>query len=65
MTFLEIMSALSKMYSSYDATCWLSKPRRALDGETAAELIKQGKEKRVGDLLKKEAKYKKLKSKAE
>ena len=40
MTFSEIMLSLSKMYNSYDATCWLSKERVTWKGASAAELIK-------------------------
>lgn len=54
------MHTLSKMYGTYDATCWLNKPREELDGKNAAEAIKNGKEKKVFALIKKESKYKKI-----
>ncbi len=61
MGFSEIMQDLAKMYGTYDATCWLNKPRKDLDGKSAAEAIKEGKLVQVHDILKKESKYKKIK----
>ena len=63
MTFHQIMLNLSRMYSSYDAACWLKRERRALNGKSPAELIKEGKIAPVTKLLKNEAKYKKLSAK--
>jgi len=51
------------MYSSYDAACWLKRERRALDGKSPADLMKEGDFKEVTELLQTEVKYKKLKAK--
>ena len=59
MTFPQIMLSLSKMYNSYDATCWLSKERRTWKGASAAELIKDGRTAEVTKALKKDPRYKK------
>ena len=61
MSFSEIMGGLSKMYGTYDATCWLNKPRKELGGQSAADAIINGEAKKVYTLLKKESKYKKIK----
>lgn len=53
------MHDLASIYSSYEATCWLSKPRREFNGLTAAVLIKNGEEKKVYKLLRKNPKLKK------
>tara|TARA_R100000008_G_scaffold85041_1_gene73956 strand:- start:667 stop:867 length:201 start_codon:yes stop_codon:yes gene_type:complete len=60
MTFHEIMTALSKMYSSYDAACWLKRPRKVLEGKSPADLMKEGTFPPVTTLLQKEPKYKKI-----
>ena len=57
------MLNLSKMYSSYDAACWLKRERRVLDGKSPADLMKEGDFKEVTQLLQTEVKYKKLKTK--
>jgi uncharacterized protein (DUF2384 family) len=57
------MLNLSKMYNSYDATTWLSKPKKALKGRTPADLLKEGEFKQVAGALKGEARYKKISSK--
>lgn len=61
MTFSEIMESLSKMFSSYEATSWLNKNRRALKGRCPADLLKEGKNKPIEELLKKETKWAKIK----
>ena len=60
MSFPEIMTKLSEMFSSYTATSWLAKPRRKWKGRSAAELLKEGDANKVVDELKREARYKKL-----
>jgi hypothetical protein len=57
------MTALSRMYNSYDATCWLNKPRRALKGSSVADLLKDGDTQGATTLLRKEGRYKQLFSK--
>ncbi len=54
------MDCLSKMYGTYDATCWLNKPRKELNGKNAAEAMQEGKHLIVFNLIKKESKYKKM-----
>ena len=58
MTFHQIMAALSKMYNSYEATCWLNKGRRSWAGDSAADLMKDGRFEDVSIVLKREARYK-------
>ena len=60
MTFSEIMNSLSKMYNTYDATCWLSKTRRSFKGENAATLLRRGDSELVSKVLIKEPRYKDL-----
>ena len=60
MTFSEIMTKLSEMYSSYAATTWLAKPRRKWNGKSAAQLLKEGETEKVIERLKGEARYKTL-----
>tara|TARA_Y100000287_G_C14100622_1_gene294986 strand:- start:396 stop:557 length:162 start_codon:yes stop_codon:yes gene_type:complete len=48
------------MYGTYDATCWLNKPRKELNGKNAAEAMQEGKHLIVFNLIKKESKYKKM-----
>jgi len=55
------MESLSKMFSSYEATSWLNKNRRALKGRCPADLLKEGKNKPIEELLKKERKWAKIK----
>ena len=57
------MSALAGMYNGYDATTWLTKPKRHLDGKIPGDLLKEGKYEEVGRALKKEAKYKRYRAK--
>jgi len=54
------MTALSRMYNSYDATCWLNKPRRVLKGGSVADALKDGKTGDATLILQKEGRYKKL-----
>tara|TARA_B100000214_G_C23927496_1_gene609098 strand:- start:185 stop:364 length:180 start_codon:yes stop_codon:yes gene_type:complete len=54
------MDSLSKMYGTYDATCWLNRPRKELNGKNAAEAIRDGDEQIVFNLIKKESRYKKI-----
>jgi|TARA_R100000808_G_C2037089_1_gene78318 hypothetical protein len=60
MTFPQIMLSLSKMYNSYDATCWLNRERRSWEGASAAELLKDGKTQKVTKALKEDPRYKKV-----
>jgi len=57
------MSTLAGMYNGYDATTWLTKPKRHLDGQTPGDLLKEGKYKEVEIALKKKAKYKRYRAK--
>ena len=60
-TFAQIMKALSQMFGSYEATSWLNRSRRCLKGKSPADLLKEGESKKVGELLRQEKKYKKIK----
>jgi hypothetical protein len=55
------MNSLSKMFGSYEATSWLNRNRRALKGRCPADLLKEGKNKPVEELLKQEKKWEKIK----
>jgi len=59
-TFNDIMTSLSKMYNSYDATCWLNKERPVLKGYSAAQYIKDGKVKEVARVLQEDPRYQKV-----
>ena len=65
MSFPDIMIALSHMYSSYDATTWLGRPRQAWGGKSAAELVKEGEVEKVWERLQREPRYKKIKKTTE
>lgn len=64
MTFFEIMEVLSKMYGTYDATCWLNKPRKEFNGKNAGDILREGRVDKIEELIKKESKYKKIKQNA-
>ena len=51
MNKIELMKKISKSFSLYEASKWLSKSRIELDGKTPANFIKENKIKLVNTLL--------------